>query len=57
MSYSWNIGSGKRSGSSSKDAYLGSAAVATPLTPPSVRNVTPATCLSMLQFRGEHLSI
>ncbi|PWN89523.1 hypothetical protein FA10DRAFT_302847 [Acaromyces ingoldii] len=54
MSYSWRLSSGGASGSraSSEQPALGSTAVDTPPTPPSVRNVTPSTCLSIVQFRA-----
>jgi hypothetical protein len=53
MSYSWNVGSGQSRDNSGKESnQLGSASVEVPLTPPSVRNVSISTCLSIVQFRG-----
>lgn len=58
MSYSWTVGSNRAGESSRSQSQLfGSAAVETPLTPPNVRNVSPSTCLSMIQFRGECIAL
>lgn len=54
MSYSWRLsrGSTGQDETPNPNEILGSAAVETPLTPPSVRNVSPLICLNMVQFRA-----
>lgn len=54
MSYSWRLSRGSvgQDRHSIQNEKLGSAAVETPLTPPSVRNVSPSICLNMVQFRA-----
>lgn len=54
MSHSWRLSRGVagQETSSNSNERLGSAAVETPLTPPSVRNVSPSICLDMVQFRA-----
>ena len=57
MSHSWrlsrgSVGQNRTTSSSNPNDKLGSAAVETPLTPPSVRNVSPTICMNMVQFRA-----